>query len=73
MDPNVKMAITHLTSCVVASYARENGIEVEEAMKLFMTSKTFQQLNNPKTGMWTYGQVAIYDMFMKERTNKQEQ
>lgn len=66
MESIVKRSILFLSGKVVAEFAKKHGIEKQESLELFLSSKTFKNLSNPKTELWKEGFVSVYHSFEDE-------
>ena len=55
------------TARISEIYAKKNGITIDEAMKIFLVSKTYRTLNSAETGLYLEVFEYVYDMFLEER------
>lgn len=51
---------------VLAMLVDKKGFSIEKAMDAFYHSHTFDNLNNPKTGLFYQSPVYIYDLLEQE-------
>ena len=62
--------ISYMNECttrdVIAMLVEKRKISISEAMDIFYNSKTFANLNNPKTGLYFQSPVYLYDVLEKE-------
>ena len=61
--------IESLTRDVVALLMEERGISMREAMDAFCSSKTFDALSKPETGLFFQSPAYVLDEFKNEETN----
>lgn len=55
---------------VITMLVEKRNLTIAEAMNLFYTSKTFENLNNPETGLYFQSPVYIYDILEQELKTK---
>ena len=48
------------------TFAKERNITIDEAMKIFLGSSTYQILNDKDTGVFLEVFEFVYDMFLEE-------
>jgi len=65
-DNIVEICIESITAQVVDVYAARMEISVIEAMRLFMTTKTYALLANPKSYLYLESAVYVEDMLNAE-------
>jgi hypothetical protein len=61
-----KFLVDSKTARISEIYSQKKEISVEEAMVLFIGSKTFKVLNNAETGIYLEVLEFVYDMFLEE-------
>lgn len=54
------------TARISELYANRKEISIDEAMKIFLGSKTYGVLNNSDTGLYLEVFEFVYDMFLEE-------
>lgn len=59
--------IESLTRDVVALLMEENGVSMREAMDSFCSSRTFDALSKPETGLYFQSPAYILDVFKHEK------
>jgi len=52
---------------VLCYLIEDNDIQMEQAMKSFYLSKTFEKLNDIETGLYLEGSAYIYELLKRER------
>ena len=65
-DNIIEICIDSITAQVVDSYAENNKIYVTEALRLFLTTKTYELLNNPKSYLFLESAPYVEDMLNAE-------
>ena len=65
-DNIVEICIESITAQVADVYAEGNNIPVIEAMRLFMTTKTYELLTNPKSFLYLESAAYVEDMLNAE-------
>ena len=69
--------IEYMNECtardVITMLVEKRNLTIAEAMNLFYTSKTFENLNNPETGLYFQSPVYIYDILEQELKTKKRQ
>ncbi|MBO7545229.1 MAG: hypothetical protein J6T19_00775 [Paludibacteraceae bacterium] len=58
--------IESLTRDVVALLMEERGLSMRESMDLFCSSRTFDALSNPETGLYFQSPAYVLDVFKNE-------
>lgn len=58
--------IESLTRDVVVFLMEERGLSMREAMDVFCSSRTFNALSNPETGLYFQSSAYIFDEFKKK-------
>ena len=58
--------IESLTRDVVTLLMEERGLSMREAMDLFCSSRTFDALSNPETGLYIQSPAYVLDVFQNE-------
>ena len=61
--------IASLTRDVVALLMEERGLSMREAMDAFCSSRTFDALSKPETGLFFQSPAYILDEFKNEKGN----
>ena len=51
---------------ICEAFAKRKDITIDEAMKFFLGSKTYQILNDVETGVYLEVFEFVYDMFLEE-------
>ena len=51
---------------ICESYAIRKGVQLEEAIKIFLNSATYRVLNDIETGVYLEVFEFVYDMFLEE-------
>jgi len=54
------------TARISEAYSAKRNITIDEAMKLFLGSKTYRVLNDAETGIYLEVFEYVYDMFLEE-------
>jgi hypothetical protein len=65
-DNIVEVCIESIAAQVTDAYAEKQKIPVTEAMRMFMTTKTYELLTNPKSYLYLESAVYVEDMFSAE-------
>ena len=65
-DNVVEICIESLVAQVVDTYAEKQDISVTDAMRLFMTTKTYELLTNPKSYLYLEAAPYVEDMLNAE-------
>ena len=61
------------TRDVITMLVEKRNLSISDAMDLFYNSSTFENLNNPETGLYFQSPVYIYDILEQElKTNKKD-
>ena len=64
---NKQLEMVEYTTQDVIRYLIENkGLSMEQAMKLFYMSDTFEKLNDAETGLYLEGSAYIYELLKRE-------
>jgi hypothetical protein len=71
-DNIVEVCIESIAAQVVDAYAERQKISVTEAMRLFMTTKTYELLTNPKSYLYLEAAPYVEDMLNAELSNDWE-
>jgi len=64
MDPEI---MDFYDESVVKLIAEKYGYTPAEALPLFLSSRTYRMLADPKMEMWQFGPPGIFDMWESER------
>lgn len=64
MDPEI---MDFYDECVVRLISEKYGFTPAEALPLFLSSRTYRMLADPKKEMWQFGPPGIFDMWESER------
>ena len=65
-DNIVEVCIESITTQVADAYAEKQKIPVTDAIRMFMTTKTYELLMNPKSYLYLESAVYIEDMLCAE-------
>ncbi|MDR0382018.1 MAG: hypothetical protein LBH86_08525 [Oscillospiraceae bacterium] len=65
-DNIVEICIESIAAQVADAYADKQGISVTDAMRLFMTTKTYELLTNPKSFLYLEAAPYVEDMLGAE-------
>ena len=57
---------------VITMLVEKRKLTIADAMDLFYNSATFNNLNNPETGLYFQSPVYIYDILEKELNQQQK-
>jgi hypothetical protein len=71
-DNVVEVCIESIAAQVADAYAEKQKIPVIEAMRLFMTTKTYELLTNPKSYLYLEAAPYVEDMLNAELSNDWE-
>jgi hypothetical protein len=71
-DNIVEICIESITAQVADAYAEKNNIPVTEAMRLFMSTKTYALLTNPNSFLYLESAVYVEDMLNSELADNWE-
>ena len=55
------------TGNLCAWVAEKEDLEIKEAMRIVYSSKLYEKLQDPETGLYREGPVYLYDMLAEER------
>ena len=61
----INTAITLIIAMSIEDYAKENGIPVEAARNIVLSSSAVKLLKDPETGVWREGPDAFIDLLRK--------
>ena len=61
------MLIEYNIQDIVEYISNDNGVDYDEAMRLFYESEVFEKLNDPETGLYLESPAYIYDLFNSEK------
>jgi len=64
MDPEI---MDFYDENVVRLISEKYGYAPSEALPLFLSSRTYRMLADPKMEMWQFGPLGIFDMWERER------
>ena len=62
----IEVCIESIAAQVTDAYAEKHGIPVTDAMRLFMATKTFELLGNPKSYLYLEAAPYVEDMLDAE-------
>ena len=65
-DNIVEICIESIAAQVADSYAEKQNITVTDAMRMFMTTKTYELLTNPKSYLYLEAAPYVEDMLNAE-------
>ena len=71
-DNIMEICMESLAAQVVDAYADKEGVPVTEAMRMFMTTKTYVLLTNPKSYLYLESAPYVADMLYAELTGDWE-
>jgi hypothetical protein len=71
-DNIVEVCIESIAAQVTDAYAEKQNIPVTEAMHLFMTTKTYELLTNPKSFLYLEAAPYVEDMLNAELSDDWE-
>lgn len=60
------------TRDVIIMLVEKRNLSIAEAMDMYYNSRTFENLNNPETGLYFQSPVYIYDLLDKELKTKSD-
>jgi PhoPQ-activated pathogenicity-related protein len=63
-----EMLIEYNIQDIVEYISKDNGVDYDEAMRLFYASEVFEKLNDPETGLYLESPAYIYDLFRSEKS-----
>ena len=55
---------------VIGYLIEDNGITIDQAMKQFYMSGTFEKLSDVETGLYLDGSAYVYELLKRENENK---
>lgn len=62
-----EMLIEYNIQDIVEYISNDNGVDYDEAMRLFYSSEVFEKLNDPETGLYLESPAYIYELFKSEK------
>ena len=65
-DNIIEICIESIAAQVVDAYAEKHSISVTDALRLFMTTKTYELLSNPKSYLYLEAAPYVEDMLNAE-------
>jgi hypothetical protein len=65
-DERIQLCIDALAADVADMYAAANGIGITEALRSFITTKTYDLLFDPKSFLYLESAGYVYDMLKDE-------
>ena len=65
-DNVIEICIESIAAQVADAYAEKQNIAVTDAMRLFMTTKTYELLTNPKSYLYLEPAAYVEDMLNAE-------
>jgi len=71
-DSVVEICIESIAAQVADAYADKQKIAVTDAMRLFMTTKTYELLTNPKSYLYLEAATYVEDMLYAELSDDWE-
>lgn len=63
---NFEFLVEYISARVTEWLARDEGLEVAQAMLRFHNSETFEILSRPETGMYIESPAFVYEIFREE-------
>ena len=64
-NKNLYLLLPSKVSLVAEIYAKQNGENIVDALRLFYHSNTYKELEKEETKLWHYGPVALYEEWME--------
>ncbi|MBR6027866.1 MAG: hypothetical protein IKP40_02160 [Clostridia bacterium] len=64
-----EMLMEYITQDIVSWLMEEKGLTMEEALRKFYTSQTFDRLTNPETGLYLDAPASVWALFMDEESH----
>ena len=61
-----KFFIPRTAAYVIRHIAETKSIDIDKATHLFLSSKTYKQMENEKTGYYLKGPVELYNLYIQE-------
>lgn len=55
------------TQDIIAYIIEDEGFDMDKAMDMFYTSKTFEKLTDVETGLYLDGSAYVYERFKQEQ------
>ena len=71
-DNVIEVCIESIAAQVADAYAEKQKIPVTDAMRLFMTTKTYELLTNPKSYLYLESAAYVEDMLDAELSGNWE-
>ena len=65
--PDIQFQIEVLSGQLVDMLMQERGISMEQAMDVLYNSRTFEKVENPKTGLYYQSAPYVMDMLHEEQ------
>ena len=65
-DNIIGICIESITAQVTDTYAKEHNISVTDAIRIFIATKTYELLENPKSYLYLEAAPYVADMFSAE-------
>ena len=65
-DNVIEVCIESIAAQVADTYAEKHKIPVTDVMRMFMTTKTYELLTNPKSYLYLESAVYVEDMLSAE-------
>ncbi|MCD8048646.1 MAG: hypothetical protein LUG52_03435 [Clostridia bacterium] len=59
--------IEYTTQDIIAYIIEDEGFDMDKAMDMFYTSKTFEKLTDVETGLYLDGSAYVYERFKTEK------
>jgi hypothetical protein len=66
-DNVINGAINSISGFLIAKYAQDFAVSLEQSMESFYNSNIYKLLNNKKTGYYFDSIPELFDMFVRER------
>jgi hypothetical protein len=65
-DKVIDVCIESITAQIADAYAEKNKIPVTDVIRMFMTTKTYELLTNPKSYLYLESAAYVEDMLSAE-------
>jgi hypothetical protein len=67
MNKEMPFILAYYNKEITNKINNKYGIEPLEALRLFVSSKTYKMLSDEKLEMWEFSPIGIFDMWESER------
>lgn len=74
MDDAAKIGwlVDSITKEIAAFIVEDEHVEYDEALRRVYTSKLFEKLNDPETGLYREGAAYVYQHYLEEMSSKKD-